>query len=119
MPVCILSVLLIISIHVPAWGTTFQLPTTESGIVFQSTFPRGERRSFFGDSATLHIFQSTFPRGERPDGNEIACFRAGISIHVPAWGTTSCVAHMERVTKISIHVPAWGTTEILKTYVQG
>ena len=57
---------------------------------------------------------------------------ADISIHVPAWGTTTCLSRQfhisdhfnphsrvgndtlqpsrEAVTSISIHVPAWGTT---------
>ena len=33
-----------------------------------------------------------------------------ISIHVPAWGTTSVANANIVVTRISIHVPAWGTT---------
>ena len=35
----------LISIHVPAWGTTFLFKVSETLILlFQSTFPRGERR---------------------------------------------------------------------------
>ena len=33
-----------------------------------------------------------------------------ISIHVPAWGTTSLKQHSGKCMTISIHVPAWGTT---------
>ena len=33
-----------------------------------------------------------------------------ISIHVPAWGTTTEIAYSFRSEPISIHVPAWGTT---------
>ena len=79
-----------------------------------------------------HVFQSTFPRGERPRkllrlstllyfnprsrvGNDGDIFLADaehlkISIHVPAWGTTTTAFYVFDVTKISIHVPAWGTT---------
>ena len=33
-----------ISIHVPAWGTTAFLERIPTTVLFQSTFPRGERR---------------------------------------------------------------------------
>ena len=33
-----------------------------------------------------------------------------ISIHVPAWGTTTELDKMYGYNNISIHVPAWGTT---------
>ena len=37
----------------------------------------------------------------------------GISIHVPAWGTTTKDRFgLVNVLIISIHVPAWGTTKI-------
>ena len=39
-----------------------------------------------------------------------------ISIHVPAWGTTTFFAkNTQKLTAISIHVPAWGTTGFNKT----
>ena len=39
-----------------------------------------------------------------------------ISIHVPAWGTTTIPQLDIHRTTISIHVPAWGTTgrEVIK-----
>ena len=78
----------IISIHVPAWGTTFVTLSISVIRIFQSTFPRGERhisiyRDYPGTSISIHVpawgttrqyrllelryyqFQSTFPRGER------------------------------------------------------
>ena len=78
-----------ISIHVPAWGTTPSASITDELIkIFQSAFPRGERRrsttmsrsnenfnprSRVGNDAAEFfvrggqtLFQSTFPRGERP-----------------------------------------------------
>ena len=59
------------------------------------------------------IFQSTFPRGERPNFHDMNLDWLLISIHVPAWGTTiGCVATC-RAGVISIHVPAWGTTGYL------
>ena len=55
-----------ISIHVPSWGTTEMYGAGNLTILFQSTFPRGER-----------------PISERK--KETALY---ISIHVPSWGTT-------------------------------
>ena len=37
----------IISIHVPSWGTTAAAMLTWPLLLFQSTFPRGERRQIF------------------------------------------------------------------------
>jgi len=75
-----------ISIHVPAWGTTDKLTAEAAGILFQSTCPRGARLRFavivqwvlyFNPRARVghdlllrHIsssaaFQSTCPRGAR------------------------------------------------------
>ena len=57
---------IVISIHVPSWGTTtFQKYLSDSN-EFQSTFPRGERRLTHGDHTKA----------------------ISISIHVPSWGTT-------------------------------
>ncbi len=55
-----------ISIHVPAWGTTHvQRLRPVNYAVFQSTFPRGERRRETKKAMFGWAFQSTFPRGER------------------------------------------------------
>ena len=76
-------------------------------------------------------FQSTFPRGERPARDANLAEHFGISIHVPAWGTTETdtiwkiwysnfnprsrvgndvsKTDFEKFYSISIHVPAWGT----------
>ena len=59
--------LFVISIHVPTWGTTLSISTNLFALIFQSTFPRGER-------------QITGIR-DRKTGK--------ISIHVPSWGTTT------------------------------
>ena len=39
-----------------------------------------------------------------------------ISIHVPAWGTTTDTDYSGMYGEISIHVPAWGTTKIYCNY---
>ena len=85
-------------------------PILKANGEFQSTFPRGERHCKFSGITPMIQFQSTFPRGERRSepatrsvrkyfnprsrvGNDDTLrsgvlFRKGISIHVPAWGTT-------------------------------
>ena len=84
---------LVISIHVPAWGTT------SAPQVAESTKQNFNPRSRVGNDGNI-------PPPET-DGN--------ISIHVPAWGTTTCFSHVTTGYGISIHVPAWGTTEIRST----
>ena len=100
--------------------------------MFQSTFPRGERRNVINIKAYSCRFQSTFPRGER----RVACCLVpvvrDVSIHVPARGTTVTIASCTTVQAgfnprsregnddvvtdfipyaiVSIHVPARGTT---------
>ena len=54
-----------ISIHVPSWGTTLDAMECILYVLFQSTFPRGERLIAYRSSMVRWIFQSTFPRGER------------------------------------------------------
>jgi len=57
-------------------------------LIFQSTFPRGERHHQPGYHYLLHSFQSTFPRGERLLSSVVCISLTVISIHVPSWGTT-------------------------------
>ena len=80
---------IMISIHVPAWGTTAVNDCIRlENLIFQSTFPRGERPNSYDTCLLLVIFQSTFPRGERPGRTGHPQGSRSISIHVPAWGTT-------------------------------
>ena len=55
----------VISIHVPAWGTTNSGIEYQVFLQFQSTFPRGERHGICTCLIRYNLFQSTFPRGER------------------------------------------------------
>ena len=87
-----------ISIHVPAWGTTSVR---------------------FSGRSTSRRFQSTCPRGARPDARYHPLARRPISIHVPAWGTTPFGEGGVVGGLISIHVPAWGTTWRSSGIVQG
>ena len=77
-----------ISIHVPSWGTTAESLIWPLCILFQSTFPRGERLA----------------------GRTVSDSLEKISIHVPSWGTTMVNFNATQVGLISIHVPSWGTT---------
>ena len=54
-----------ISIHAPTWGATPVHDQDQAGDQFQSTHPRGVRRSNSEDTASWTIFQSTHPRGVR------------------------------------------------------
>ena len=100
----------VISIHVPAWGTTYDKSISKTkysisihvpawGTTFHKCF------SFYIRFISIHVpawgttrvgiwtktasgFQSTFPRGERLIVAFLPRQLCNISIHVPAWGTT-------------------------------
>ena len=147
--------MMVISIHVPAWGTTGRRKRLHKsnryfnprsrvgndpvfrlllfGILFQSTFPRGERpvhhtNHRVNHTISIHIpawgttmnSDSLFPcilnfNPRSRVGNDcsfnVNVLAIMISIHVPAWGTTLASLRMQGSTLISIHVPAWGTTK--------
>ena len=127
-----------ISIHVPSWGTTEMYGAGNLTILFQSTFPRGERRDLADHFVAVmvisihvpswgttilamitnqaHQFQSTFPRGERRDLADHFVAVMVISIHVPSWGTTHAQKDLLQLHLISIHVPSWGTTANFHKY---
>ena len=77
---------------------------------FQSTFPRGERRN----APNIGYDQDYNFNPRSRVGNDLipSLLNAlsGISIHVPAWGTTTKLTDHITRSDISIHVPAWGTT---------
>ena len=80
--------LFIISIHVPAWGTTLTsilLPMTDT---FQSTFPRGERPALFASYISWSYFNPRSRVGNDYVDLVVLKQTMFISIHVPAWGTT-------------------------------
>ena len=121
-----------ISIHAPARGATPGCGSPDIHRIFQSTLPRGERRSSRPERnpeqrfqstlprgerlvtdilSVLHlIFQSTLPRGERPTKPDKYSISTAISIHAPARGATGVVEWGVQVTAISIHAPARGAT---------
>ncbi len=56
-----------ISIHVPAWGTTTMVSTTDPAIWdFNPRSRVGNDETPDDAQLQMLIFQSTFPRGERP-----------------------------------------------------
>ena len=77
-----------VSIHVPAKGTTRVAYSGVDRFLFQSTFPRRER--LFQISMVANI--------------------SDVSIHVPAKGTTIPFCWSQQNQLVSIHVPAKGTT---------
>ena len=56
--------------------------------LFQSTLPRGERRTEDDPLADLTKFQSTLPRGERLLLRLYYYWKIGVSIHAPTGGAT-------------------------------
>ena len=120
-----------ISIHVPSWGTT-ACTSIETGVdLFQSTFPRGERRQLrkilhktkqisihvpswgttqcLANTRRMRLFQSTFPRGERRR-RWICSTEEGNFNPRSLVGNDRRLRQDIRLLGISIHVPSWGTT---------
>ena len=106
----LLPSIIVISIHVPAWGTTERWFGVARTATFQSTFPRGERRkipmhlwllwyfnprSRVGNDAEVSedviVMRDFNPRSRvGNDNQELGNHdEENISIHVPAWGTTT------------------------------
>ena len=121
-----------ISIHAPARGATpcrgksrgdtwhFNPRPREGGdmscpdltgtiLLFQSTPPRGERRSVPVDILPTAIFQSTPPRGERPMSADAALPRHHFNPR-PREGSDVDRLMPEDSSVISIHAPARGAT---------
>ena len=61
-------------------------------------------------------FQSTLPRGERRSSTISQKSSKVISIHAPTWGATSLSVSRSVRMMISIHAPTWGATEHLGDY---
>ena len=86
------------------------------GWAFQSTFPRGERRSLSCIFIHDELFQSTFPRGERRDSFNTAYNSTNFNPRSRVGNDVATFLPLYLI-QISIHVPAWGTTmeELLHT----
>ena len=94
-----------ISIHVPAWGTTGQYVKISCDIAISIHVPAWgttiNRRTLFDEM----IFQSTFPRGERQRSRRKIFLHVDISIHVPAWGTTTLRSPLPRLIRFQSTFP--------------
>ena len=128
-----------VSIHVPARGTTRLEDEEFDRIMFQSTFPQGERPCWEYFCCTCLLFQSTFPQGERQEsgiifrssrsfnprsrkGNDPKNFHLRLAV-CPFQSTFPQGERRESITasytsvKVSIHVPARGTTRTISCAV--
>ena len=101
---------IIISIHVPTWGTTVAYrwfnPQTKISI-HVPTWGTTVVRICGYDRILISIHVPTW--GTTPLWALFSPF-AKISIHVPTWGTTKLIVQTDSAVHISIHVPTWGTT---------
>ena len=99
-----------ISIHAPARGATFIAVKLFNCWRFQSTHPRGVRRSING-KAISNIFISIHAPARGATLQWLGADADGhISIHAPARGATTVGELAERYRDISIHAPARGAT---------
>ena len=81
-------------------------------MLFQSTFPRGERRSLLRDPLDSMHFNPRSHVGNDYVVSDSSVPDTSISIHVPTWGTTKGFFFVLKFIGISIHVPTWGTTHV-------
>ena len=110
-------------------------------LLFQSTFPRRERRRKSATTSPFSSFQSTFPQGERPwslffqapypgfnprsrKGNDVASVspRSSMSWFQSTFPQGERQANWRSTiicSKVSIHVPARGTTKTVEEKSDG
>ena len=96
-------------------GATRRNSSRMVSCMFQSTFPRGERRLEILIAEKNRKFQSTLPRGERQGAGVREQRGDHVSIHAPAWGATTPAPSSEPPKAVSIHAPAWGATSANST----
>ena len=102
----------LVSIHAPAWGGTRVCRYQALITVVAVTLPSGERPIFLLKSRFERMFQSTLPRGERRSNHFISPAFCSVSIHAPAWGATIMRIWQSVLILVSIHAPAWGATAL-------
>ena len=128
----------IISIHAPTRGATSGKHTPDLlSLLFQSTLPRGERRSLQRRSPLTKTFQSTLPRGERQksshrrywtcnfnprshegsDGSSLSLTCSTANFNPRSHEGSDCVVFVTATTygRISIHAPTRGATFVKAT----
>ena len=122
---------IVVSIHVPARGTTSWDKMHSSFLLFQSTFPHGERPLSRAVDRVDTLFQSTFPHGERRTRLQSRWHGSGFNPRSRTGNDNSITSRSIRINgfnprsrtgndimgnskiqniRVSIHVPARGTT---------
>ena len=105
-----------ISIHAPTWGATYSPQLLEQELQFQSTHPRGVRRSRPRMMPTRHYFNPRTHVGcDNTEKTKLE--QVTISIHAPTWGATALYDIINAFVTISIHAPTWGATIALRNDV--
>ena len=100
-----------ISIHAPARGATLNSKHINTAVTISIHAPaRGATISTNAENAVSFVFQSTLPRGERRSLTATQKAMLEISIHAPARGATFSGKHIRTSELISIHAPARGAT---------
>ena len=104
-----LPLVFFISIHVPAWGTTSKHYTIFRDQLFQSTFPRGERQRCGTSWQYARYFN---PRSRVGNDSGFCTYLRPYHDFNPrsSVGNDTSVTPTSHSQLISIHVPAWGTT---------
>ena len=102
--------LFVISIHIPAWGTTTGEALAVCCIVISIHVPAWGTTKIYPVNKLFCYFNPRSRVGNDTDDSAESFRWRIISIHVPAWGTTTIPFPKRSERKISIHVPAWGTT---------
>ncbi len=100
-----------ISIHAPTWGATAEPNLAATEPEFQSTHPRGVRRTVvLGINSSVNFNPRTHVGCDL-----VMCVSpvqlTRISIHAPTWGATKLTDNTLIYTSISIHAPTWGATQ--------
>ena len=98
-----------VSIHAPARGATRSLPTISAPGGFNPRARAGRDPDAFSVSP-CNKFQSTRPRGARRSREVDRVVVCHVSIHAPARGATSVTVDYKKDTPVSIHAPARGAT---------
>ena len=101
--------LMLVSIHAPTRGATRVICSMQPDCAFQSTRPRGARRTPSATMRVQKLFQSTRPRGARPYRVYRLLFLK-VSIHAPTRGATPSHNNHRRAVGVSIHAPTRGAT---------
>ena len=103
--------MLVISIHAPTRGATFiERSEVQEDLISIHAPTRGATKTL-DLSTAMQEFQSTLPRGERRSlATTLPCVGI-ISIHAPTRGATICLRSHKLHSAISIHAPTRGATK--------